>query len=269
MKYAFMTFSTPTLSLEEALDVATKYGYDAIEPRMDAKHEHGIEVDATAEQRAAARDLARSKGVEMACLATSLRFANPADEEQMVADAHARIDLAGDCGIPCMRVFGGAFPDEISREDASAQLVKCFGMIADHAGERGVTICFETHDSWCDPNHVAAVLKAANHPNIQANWDIMHPIRRGGATMDGAFEALKPFVRHMHIHDGIMENPAQGESMMRPIGEGVVDHKRALELMMTTEYDGVMSGEWINWSPYDEHLPREIAILKKIEVELA
>ena len=48
MKYAFMTFSTPALNLDDVLATAKQYGYDGIEPRLDAGHKHGVEVAASA-----------------------------------------------------------------------------------------------------------------------------------------------------------------------------------------------------------------------------
>jgi sugar phosphate isomerase/epimerase len=49
---------------------------------------------------------------------------------------------------------------------------------------------------------------------------------------------------------------------MVPVGEGDIDHKTAVELLERMGYDGYMSGEWINWQPYEEHLPRELATMK-------
>ena len=45
MKYAFMTFSCPDLTLPEVIELARKTGYDGIEPRIVSDHAHGIEVD--------------------------------------------------------------------------------------------------------------------------------------------------------------------------------------------------------------------------------
>jgi sugar phosphate isomerase/epimerase len=93
------------------------------------------------------------------------------------------------------------------------------------------------------------------------NWDIMHPVRREFATIDESFETLKPWIRHLHIHDASKET---GELV--PIGEGFVDHRRAIELLSSISYDGYLSGEWINWDdPYEVHLPRELATLKSYE----
>lgn len=261
MNYSFMSFSTPSLSLADMLEVARRYGYDGVEPRLDAQHAHGIEVDTTAEQRISIRQQVADIGIPLVCLATSLRYADPALTDEMIRGTHERIDLAGDLGVPAIRVFGGRIPDGINRDEAIEQLVRSLGRVADHAGERGVTVCLETHDDWCDPAHVATVLERVNHAAIAANWDIMHPVRRCNVPIDSAFETLKPWIRHLHIHDGT-------DAGLVPIGDGIVDHRRAIELLKSIDFGGFLSGEWIDWEPFDVHLPRELAAMKRYEQEL-
>ena len=262
MKYAFMSFSCPELTLEQMFEAAKRYGYDGIEPRAQAGHAHGIELDATEEARAAAKALAEKAGIALCCVAVSCRYADPETTAQNVEDTHAAIDLAADIGSPCIRVFGGALPEGVSREHGMDLVANALASVADHAQERGVLVCMETHDDWCDPNHVAEVMRRVNHPAIAVNWDIMHPVRRGGATMREAFGALRPWVRHVHFHDGLMESEGGG---LTPIGEGVVDHATAVRLLEQEAYEGYLSGEWINWTPWDEHLPRELATMRGYE----
>ena len=263
MKYSFMSFSTPTLSLADMIEVARRYGYDGIEPRLDSGHAHGIEVDLARDRRFEIKDQVRESGIEIACLATSLSYTDPLMTGPMIRQTHERIDLAGDLGVPVILVFGGRFPELIAREKAIDLLIRSLREVANHALDREVTICIETHDDWCDPKHLAVVLKYAAHPAIAANWDIMHPVRSGGVTMDEAFQTLKPWIRHLHIHDG-----NKYISELLPIGTGDIDHRRALQLLGEIDYDGFISGEWINWEPYDVHLPRELATMRRFESEI-
>ena len=85
MKYSFMSFSTPELTLGGMLDAAKRYGYDGIEPRMDSGHAHGIETAAPAARRQAVRDDVAASGVALACLATSLNL-------KLVPIGHGEID---------------------------------------------------------------------------------------------------------------------------------------------------------------------------------
>jgi sugar phosphate isomerase/epimerase len=260
MRYSFMTFSTPDLSLEENLSLAASLGYDGLEPRIDADHRHGVELDTTSAARQTMRDQAQKAGVAYACVATSCRYADPAIAAEEVTTAHRAIDLAADIGAPCIRIFGGQMGQGLTREQAMEGVCAALGSIAEHAGERGVTVCMETHDDWCDPRHVAEVLRRVNHPAIAANWDVMHPVRTGLATIDESFAILKPFIRHLHIHDG-----EPGSTALAPIGQGTIDHRRVIELLNTIPFEGFLSGEWIDWEPYQVHLPRELAALKAYE----
>ena len=262
MTFSFMTFSTPALDLPAVLATAKRYGYEAVEPRLDAKHGHGIEVACSTAERAAIRKTVKRSGVTLSCLATSCVFANPVTRDAMVRDALARVALAADVGAPTLRVFGGAFPETLSREDAIAGVAEALKRIADAAAQRQVTVCLETHDSWCDPAHVAEVMRRVNHPAIAVNWDILHPVRMGLATIAQSFATLSPWIRHLHVHDW-------ANNSFAPIGTGIVDHRTAIALLAQAGYTGAVSGEWINWEPYETHLPREIAVLRKYLAESA
>ncbi len=266
MKYSFMSFSTPALTLAEMLSLAKELGYDGVEPRIDAGHAHEVEVATPEGRRKELRDQAADSGISLCCVATSCKVADPSSTEQTVSDLRARIDLAGDVGAPAIRIFGGSFGQDVSRQGAIDSAGSTLRIVAEQARQRGVTLCFETHDAWCDPSHVAAVLKKVDHPAVAVNWDIMHPVRMGLATIDESFEILQPWIRHIHVHDGRTE---AGKLTLLPIGQGEIDHRRAIELLMRAGYGGYLSGEWIKWEAYEAHLPRELATMKGYEEELA
>ncbi|MDD5678289.1 MAG: sugar phosphate isomerase/epimerase, partial [Kiritimatiellae bacterium] len=256
-----MSFSCPQLTLGELLAMAKRFGYEGVEPRIDSQHKHGVETAASAAQRKEIKKQTVAGGVAFACIATSCSFANPEITKQNIDYALKCIDLASDVGAGRIRVFGGSLAKDQKREDAVRVVADALRAVADHAQARGVTVCMETHDSWCLPEDVATVMRRVDHPAIAVNWDIMHPIRVCKVTMDQAFETLKPWIRHLHIHDGTL-----GGTQLVPIGNGGIDHQRAVELLLTIPYDGYLSGEWINWSDACEvHLPRELAIMKSYE----
>ncbi|MDB5084448.1 MAG: hypothetical protein JWN30_1334 [Bacilli bacterium] len=262
MKYAFMTFSCPELNLREALALAKRYGYQGIEPRSGGGHKHGIELDTTPEQRSEIRRIVQESGIELSCLAISAKYADPATLDEQIEDTKQYIKLASDVGAPNVRVFGGILPKEVTREQASEQLERAFGILAPIAAQHGVTIVVETHDNWSDPAFLVAVLEKVNHPAIGINWDVYHPLRRVGLSIDEAFHLVKPWLKYVHFHDG-MDTAAKLAYMQ--MGTGQVDHSRIVELLLANRYDGFLSGEWINWEPYDVHLPREIAAMKAYE----
>jgi len=260
-----MSFSCPDLSFENMLEVAARFGYDGVEIRIDTEHQHGLESHASGATRRDATARAESAGVMICCVATSCHFADPATAEQHVPDALSAIDLAADLGAATVRVFGGKIADGLARASAVEQVAGCLGRLADAAARRKVVVCVETHDDWCDAADVAAVMRHVDHPSIAVNWDIMHPVLVAGYTMAEAFETLCPWIRHVHVHDGRLADG--GVLQLCPIGEGNVNHARALGLLAGMGYDGFISGEWIDWEPWEVHLPRELETLKALDCQ--
>lgn len=262
MKISFMSFSCVELDLREMLELARRLGYDGIEPRAGSKHAHGVETSSSQEDRKRFRAQAEETGIAIACVATSCRYADPGTTQENIEETLAFIDLAADVGAQCIRVFGGTIGGGLDRKAAIAHVARALRSVAARADERGVFVCMETHDDWCDPAHVAEVMRDVDHPNIAVNWDIMHPVRVAGCTIDEAYEQLKEKVRHVHFHDGVTED---GKLILKPIGEGDVDHCRAVQLLKADGYEGFLSGEWIGWEPYEIHLPRELAKMREYE----
>jgi sugar phosphate isomerase/epimerase len=264
LKYSFMSFSTPNLTLPEMLATAKRFKYDGVELRIDANHKHGVEVSTSGAKRCEVKKQTVSSGISISCVATSCVYANAETSEQNVDYTLKCIDLAADVGSSILRVFGGKIDECISREEAICLVGRSLVYVTDYASQRGVTVCMETHDDWCDPKDVAEVMKQVSHSSIGVDWDVMHPVRAGFATMDQAFQTLKPWIKHVHVHDA-----QPGTTKPVPIGTGGYNHRRVIQLLLTIPYEGYLSGEWIGWKdPYDLHLPRELATLKKYEAEL-
>ena len=101
-------------------------------------------------------------------------YADPASVAGHIEDSRLAIDLAADIGCPRIRVFGGKIGEGLEREDAIEQVAVSLAALGDQAAECGVSIYMETHDDWCDPKHVAAVMRMANHPQVCVNWDILY-----------------------------------------------------------------------------------------------
>ena len=258
-----MSFSCPELTLDEMLAMAKEFGYDGIEPRISSNHQHGVEFDTNQHQRKEIKQKALDIGIAIGCVATSCRYADPKISQDMVNDTEKAVDLAADIGSSRIRVFGGKIGDGLDRTDAVELVAESLLSIANYANKRGVSICVETHDDWCNPIDVAAVMEKTDHSAIAVNWDIMHPVRRGYATIEESFESLKPWIQHLHIHDG------SAQKSLLPIGEGDIDHKSAIERLSTIAFDGYLSGEWISWDdPYRNYLPRELQTLKRYQSEL-
>ncbi len=264
LKYAFMSFSCPDLSFEQMVSTALLYGYNGIEPRISEGHLHGMELTSSKNERLAFRRSAEENGIDICCIATGYSYVDPATVTGNIQNTFRAIELAADVGCKRIRVFGGELPESMSHVEAIPLLVDSLGCCADTAAAYGVNICLETHDSWSNPNNVAKVLRQINHSSIGVNWDIAHPIRQAGYTVEESFQVLFPWLKHVHIHDGI-HHKEDNYLEFKPMGDGQFDHSLLVKLLQSHSYDGYLSGEWIDFEDYNNHLPREIKMMKYYE----
>lgn len=256
------------MTFDQVLGIACEYGYDGVELRISNDHRHGVELANTPRERAGAKRKAEQAGIALCGVATSCRFSDPATVAQAVKDTHSAIDLAADIGAPCVRIFGGVIGGGLSREEATDQVVASLNELKSHAESRGVKLGMETHDDWCDPAHVAQVIRRVDHPAVGIVWDLMHPVMTADKTIDETFHALKPWIFHVHFHDGYWGDARKTNRIMASVGSGVIDHRRALELLHSIKYQEFISGEWIRWKPHADHLPQELRALKSLEAHL-
>ncbi|MBI2299878.1 MAG: sugar phosphate isomerase/epimerase [Armatimonadetes bacterium] len=244
MKLSFMTFACPEWELSEILSVAAELGYDGVEPRIDANQRHGLEVTLDAEGRREARRRAADAGVELCCLATSLQFIKLGREEraELREEARERIELAAELGIPGMRVFGGPVPEGVGLVEAFQAAARNLRDAGEMAQEAGVELWVETHDSLSKAALCAQVVRAADHPAVSFNYDVMHPYRCG-EPLGTTFEALGERIRHTHWHDCVA---APDTVEITRFGEGNLPLADILAGLRERRYDGYLSGEWFN-----------------------
>jgi sugar phosphate isomerase/epimerase len=209
-------------------------------------------------------------GISICCIGTSCKLADPSQSQAQIEIAKAHIDLASDIGSPLIRVFAGSLPSTLPRDTAHHTLVDSLSQLAQYAQSRNVIVCLESHDSFCDPQNLASVMSHVNHPNAGLLWDIMHTLRQGKISAPKSFALLAKWIRHVHIHDGLL---TLDTLKMLPIGRGEFDHLQILQLLRDANYPGFISGEWIDscMDPefFTDHLQQEIHTLKKLEAQLS
>jgi len=262
MKFAFMTFSCRDSKFDEVLSIAKTYGYDGIELRTGGGHKHGVEPGMDKAFLQEAKRKAAEKGIDICCVATPCKLALAEDWQQTMDIAKSSIDFAAEVGAPVIRVFGGKLDGEHQREETFERLTNSLIQLSKQAADANVTVCLETHDSWSCPKIVAKVMQAVNKPSVAVNWDALHTTVRGKIKEEESFTILRPWIKHVHAHDGILGE--SGRYSFKSFGEGAADYSAVIRVLKDSGYTGYVSGEWIDWAdPYDVHLPRELATLKK------
>ncbi|EFL41261.1 AP endonuclease, family 2 [Streptomyces griseoflavus Tu4000] len=141
MKLAFSTLGVPGLPLNDVLALATAHGYHGVELR--AHPEEPVHPGLTPAQRSDVVAAFKGSGVELLGLAGYARVAAPGEDEPVLTEIRALLDLARDLGAPFVRVFPGGGTEQ-SPEEADATAARRLGTAAEYAADLDVRILLET-----------------------------------------------------------------------------------------------------------------------------
>ena len=174
-----MSSVCPDWTLGEIAGAMREHGYTGFEPRVEWGHLCGIEAGPACGGRRETRDLLASEGLEICCLATGVRMAEPDASERArhIEDLRRYLDLAADLGCGLVRTFGGRRDRDAEWPAVVDYVAAGYGLVVDQARDAGVTLLLETHDDWSATAPVRAVIEAVDDPGLQVLWDFMHPQR--------------------------------------------------------------------------------------------
>jgi sugar phosphate isomerase/epimerase len=246
-RLAFLSSTCPEWTFEQMVDAALKYGYEGVDLRVEWGHNHGLELESTADARRDARDYAAAQNVQISCIAIGTRFARATAGERNAAVEEVRryAELAADLGVPILRVFGGNLPEGHTMAELRPATAEALGRAAEAAAPFAVTPCLETHDQHNDPADVAWIVEQAGHGNLGVVWHPSHHLRLG-VSVDDAYARIRPWLRHLHLQDWPKEGVAPGARPdFVPIGEGDGHLARVFDRLEQDRFDGYASLEWI------------------------
>ncbi|OPZ82223.1 MAG: fructoselysine 3-epimerase [bacterium ADurb.Bin429] len=254
MKLAFSTLGCPGWTFDQILNAAVKYKYDGIEFRglldkVDLPETPEFSPGGVAETRRRLDDA----GVRAACLSSSVSIVHAmgAEVDRHTAIAHTRLylDLAKEVGAPCVRLFCGNYPATMEPGVALDLAADTLRLLGDDAHDRGVKIAIETHDAFIRTDQLMELIRLANHPAVGVLWDIHHPYRIMGETVEQSMRHLDGRVMHAHVKDSVMSEGGEGYTYVL-LGRGDVPVPEAMATLAAAGYDGYFSLEWEKrWVP--------------------
>lgn len=113
------------------------------------------------------------RGVEVSGTAIGNNFTFPAgpERDEQMAYTKAWIDRAVVMGAPHIRVFAGKHAKGVSEEQAWDHVIENLKVAGDYAGERGIFLGIENHDSVGDYETLLKLVEGVNHPWVGVNLD--------------------------------------------------------------------------------------------------
>ena len=265
MNKSFMTFMCTGWDMGTVAAKAAAFGYEGVELRVDSGHAHGLDADSPPEKIKETKQLFADADVAVCCIATSCRFASSdaAERQEQVDRLLAYFDVAEALGAPTIRIFGGMPSEGSDHETGKRNVVDALRQVAENVAGRPVVAALETHDDYRPGGEVADVIRQVHSPNVQANYDIMHPVN-AGEPLDVTYDALRSHVVHTHIHDG---TTVDGKLQVCHLGEGDIPNADVMKRLLADGYEGFFSLEYIgaDWDKPDELLPQFMDELRRAE----
>ena len=246
MKIAFTTLACPDWTLDEIIDNAAAYGYDAIDFRgllgqmgVYIRPELTDDADATKARLAAA-------GLAVSCFSSGARLvsAQAQDAAKSLAEVKAYAPLCRTFAAPFIRVFGGQVTgDRTQAIEAAAQTLDEMARLAGDA-----TVLVETHDDWIDSSILRRVFEKVKASNVGVLWDLHHPWRMLGEPARTTWDNLGRWIRYTHVKDSRPTSDGTFEYCLP--GEGDVPLAEMIALLADEGYDGYLTVEWEKkWHP--------------------
>jgi sugar phosphate isomerase/epimerase len=253
MKLSFSTLGAPDWSMDDVLRYAKQYGYDGVGFRgLKGQMDLTKIPEFLPENRAATLKRFRDAGLEIMMMLTGAKFVqkDKAERDRNVADARANIDLAAAMDARTIRVFGGAIPKDVKKEDAYGWVVDCLKASGDYGAKKKIRVLLEVHDDFTDTYVVREVMERANHPWVGVLWDVHHPFRTLGQTMKEAFNNVGKWTHDTHFKDSVVDASERLGHRYTLMGDGDVPNVEALQLLKDAGYQGYLTFEWEKaWHP--------------------
>jgi sugar phosphate isomerase/epimerase len=176
-------------------------GFEAVELRTG--HAHGVEpsLDAAARERVKKR-FEQSK-VRLLSFGSTCEFQSPdpAERKKQVETGKRFIELAHDTSAWGVKVRPNGLPKDVPQETTVRNIGACLRELGDYGHGYGVEIWMEVHGrDTQNPPVAAAIMQAANHPNVGLCWN-SNPTDVVSGSVKPSFDLLRPWIRNCHINE--------------------------------------------------------------------
>jgi sugar phosphate isomerase/epimerase len=237
---AASTLGLPDASIDEIITVLGAGGCSGVELR--AGERQAVHPGLTRTERTEVRRRLAEARLKPLAVSSYVKICAPGDDQAIVDDLVAHVDLAADLGAPGVRIFpGGALEPE--DDDRGARRLQA---AAGPAERRGVRLFLETHDSHPRGADIARLIGRTGRDDLGVIWDFVHPWRNGEEPA-ATYDAVAPWLAYVQLKDA---NPPLDRPVPTLIGAGEVPLDEIRAVLDKHGYDGWWSLEWEKaWHP--------------------
>lgn len=225
-------------SMEEAVELASRYGLDGVEIRsVWEKGPHELDKNDIAR----IKKLVGDAKLEVCSISSPFFKCNMDSEEEVEQNykiLEKSIELAHELGAKIVRGFtfwktgdfDACLPKIVSRFEKPVKILE----------KAGITLALESDPSVFASNagKLRKVVDGVGAACVKALWDPGNDIYDPDCETPypNGYEAIKPHIIHVHLKDAAKN--ADGKPVAVPIGEGSVDFKGQFRALLKDGYSG-------------------------------
>lgn len=193
------------------------------------------------------------RGLPISGTAVGNNFSHPkgAARDEQIAYTKKWIDKASLLGTSHLRVFAGMAPKDFPRAEADKMVVATLQEVAAYAGQRGVFLGLENHDSIRTAAALLPMVQAINSPWVGVNLDSGN--FHGTDTYED-FAACVPYSVNVQL---------KAEVGHRAGGKVPADYKRFIQILRDGGYQGWVVLEYESSNPARE-VPKHLEQLRRL-----
>jgi sugar phosphate isomerase/epimerase len=245
MKPAFSTVACPNWTLDEVASQAEHLGFMGVELRTFGSASKEFACDPALTDSAKVRSMFDKVGVDIACLATSIRYDEPVadpmlhilgDNDKTTLETKSAIALASQIECPLVRVFAYEKFGSEPTSRAVRRITDRLKLAAAAARNTGVRLVLENGGSFSTAAQVAEILDAVGSPSLGAAYSVGTAWCAGEKPEHG-INVLRDHLACVKLSDWKGNHPCA-------LGRGEVSNAAAVGALGAAGYTGWITFEY-------------------------
>lgn len=235
MKLCFSTLACPAWDLPTIVKAAVDNGIGGIDFRGLQSEIDVTKLPAFNEKLDETLALLRAHHLEMPCLNSSVTLMAVGERwGQMLEECQRSAQLASKTGTRFIRIFGGAVPKEMSREEAIALGQRRLRQLVKMTRPNNCQVLIETHDAWVTADQITPLMDGFEPDEVGLLWDCEHTHRKGEPA-DQTVNAHGARLRHVHVKDSVRGEKGNTQLLL---GQGDLPIASFVSALRSGGYDG-------------------------------
>ncbi|MBE6405352.1 MAG: sugar phosphate isomerase/epimerase [Lentisphaerae bacterium] len=154
---------------------------------------------------------------------------------QRVDDLKRGADFAKMLGAPAIITHCGFIPEN-PRDELYPETVNAIHEVALHCMKLGLEFWFEAGQET--PLTLLRTIEDLALPNLGVNLDTANLILYGRGNPVDALDVVGPYVKNLHVKDGVLPANSKVLGQEKPLGEGIVDFDKLIKKLYALNYTG-------------------------------